>query len=66
MVMVAVPFVVESAWEVAVTVTTLLVGTADGAVYFPVLSIDPNGPVPVPLTAQFTRVLLKFRTVAVH
>ena len=36
---------VDCTWEVAVTVTTLLVGTVAGAVYNPPLSIDP---VPVP------------------
>jgi len=46
-----------------VIVTTLLVGTAAGAVYNPPLLIDP---VPVPLTDQFTSVLLTFKTVAVH
>ena len=49
--------------EVAVIVTTLLVGTVAGAVYNPPLVIDP---VPVPLTVQFTKVLLRFMTVAVH
>ena len=44
-------------------VTTLLVGTVAGAVYNPPLVMDP---VPVPLTVQFTRVLLRFVTVAVH
>ena len=44
-------------------VTTLFVGTVPGAVYSPPLVIDP---VPVPLTDQFTRVLLRFTTVAVH
>jgi hypothetical protein len=46
-----------------VTVTTLLVGTAAGAVYNPPVLIDP---VPVPLTDQFTNVLLRFKTEAVH
>ena len=54
---------VDCACEVAVIVTTLLVGTAAGAVYNPPLLIDP---VPVPLTDQFTNVLLTFKTVAVH
>ena len=66
MVIVFVPFVVLSAWEVAVIVMTLLVGTAEGAVYRPLLLIEPNEPVPVPLTDQFTSVLLKFNTVAEH
>jgi hypothetical protein len=69
MVMVVVPFVVLSALESAVIVTTLLLfaGRVEGAVYKPlVLSIDPKLPVPVPLTDQVTRVLLKFKTVAVH
>ena len=51
-------------WEVAVIVTTLFIGTAAGAVYKPlVVSIDP---LPVPLTDQFTSVLLALCTVAVH
>lgn len=54
--------------EVAVT-TTVLVGTVAGALYNPLcLSIVPGSPLP-PLcraTLQFTRVLLRFRTVAVH
>ena len=66
MVMVAVPLVVESALEVAVIVTTLFVGTAGGAVYKPLLSIEPNEPLPIPLTVQVTRVLLKFKGVALH
>ena len=53
----------DCACEVAVTVTTLLVGTAAGAVYTPPVLIEP---VPVPLTDQFTRVLLRFKTEAVH
>ena len=47
----------------AVIVTTLFVGTVAGAVYKPLLSIDP---VPVPLTDQFTRVLLRFVILAVN
>jgi len=55
---------VDCTWEVAVIVTLLLMlGTVAGAVYSPPLVIDP---VPVPLTDQFTRVLLALRTVAVH
>jgi hypothetical protein len=54
---------VDCACEVAVIVTTLLVGTVAGAVYNPPLVIEP---VPVPPTLQFTRVLLKFVTLAVH
>src|ERR1700686_5315293 len=52
-------------WEVAGIVTTLFrfVGTVAGAVYNPPLLIDP---VPVPVTLQFTRVLLALTTVAVH
>src|SRR5579871_6793481 len=42
--------------EVAVMVTTLLVGTVAGAVYKPALVMAP---LPVPLTDQFTRVLLR-------
>ena len=70
-VMLAVPFVVLSAWETALMVTTLFVGTVEGAVYKPagvlgLFRIDPKLPVPVPLTDQVTRVLLRFNTVAVH
>ena len=54
---------VDCTCEVAVIVTTLLVGTVAGAVYNPPLVIDP---VPVPPTVQFTNVLLRFTTVAVH
>jgi len=54
---------VDCTWEVAVIVTILVLGTVAGAVYSPPLVIDP---VPVPLTDQFTRVLLALRTVAVH
>ena len=59
---------VDCACAVAVIVTTLFCtlfadGIIAGAVYNPPLVIDP---VPVPLTDQFTNVLLKFRTVAVH
>src|ERR1700681_30048 len=43
---------VDCTCEVAVIVTTLLVGTVAGAVYTPPLVIDP---VPVPPTVQFTR-----------
>ena len=53
----------DFACEVAVIVTTLLVGTVAGAVYNPPLVIDP---VPVPPTVQFTSVLLRLVTVAVH
>jgi hypothetical protein len=60
----AVAVSVDCACEVAVIVTTLFVGTAAGAVYNPlVVLIDP---LLVPLTDQFTRVLLALRTVAVH
>ena len=55
---------VDATCEVAVTVTTLLVGTVAGAVYNPpVVVIDP---VPAGLMDQFTSVLLSFSTVAVH
>src|ERR1700693_1272480 len=54
---------VDCTWEVAVIVTTFLVGTVVGAVYKTPLVIVP---LPVPLTVQFTRVLLRFKTVAVH
>src|SRR5580704_4430676 len=51
-------------WTVAAMVTTLFVGTVAGAVYRPLeVSIEP---VPVPVTDQFTSVLLAFKTVAVH
>ena len=62
-VMVWVAVSVDWACEVAVIVTTLLVGTVAGAVYNPPAVMAP---VPVPLTDQFTSVLLRFRTVAVH
>src|SRR5579864_485205 len=55
MVRVCVAVRVESACDVAVTVTMLLVGTVAGAVYKPPLVIVP---VPVPLTLQFTSVLV--------
>jgi hypothetical protein len=42
---------------------TLFVGTAAGAVYKPPLFMVPF---PVPLTVQFTKVLLRFKTLAVH
>jgi hypothetical protein len=54
---------VDCTWDVAVTVTTLLVGTVDGAVYNPPLLIEPF---PVPLMLQLTSVLLRFWTLAVH
>jgi hypothetical protein len=55
---------VDWACAVAVMVTTLFVGTVAGAVYNPlVILIDP---VPVPLTDQFTSVLLRPITLAVH
>jgi hypothetical protein len=56
---------VDCTWEVAVIVMTLLldVGTVAGAVYNPPLVIEP---LPVPLTVQFTSVLLAFKTFAVH
>jgi hypothetical protein len=55
---------VDCTWEVAVIVTTLLVGTVAGAVYTPLAeSIEP---LPVPLTDQFTNVLLSPVTIAVH
>ena len=55
---------VDCDWEVAVMVTTLFVGTVAGAVYKPL--VIPIDPLPVPLTDQFTRVLLVLSTVAVH
>ena len=57
---------VDSAWEVAVIVTTLFVGTAAGAVYNPLVVL--MDPLPVPLIDQFTSVLLVvlLRMVAVH
>ncbi len=54
---------VACAWAAAVIVTTLLVGTVDGAVYSPLLSIVP---VPLPATDQVTKVLLRLVIVAVH
>jgi hypothetical protein len=56
---------VDCTCEVAVIVTTLVVvvGLAAGAVYSPPAVIEP---VLVPLTVQFTSVLLRFKTVAVH
>jgi len=64
MVTLAVAVNVDCACDVAVMVTTLFVGTVAGAVYRPLeVSIEP---VPVPVTDQFTSVLLAFRTVAVH
>ena len=62
-VIVAVAVRLVCAWAAAVIVTTLLVGTVAGAVYKPFLSIVP---VPVPLTCQFTKVLLRFEMLAVH
>lgn len=53
---------VDCTCEVAVIVITLLVGTLAGAVYRPPELIDP---VPV-VTAQFTKLLLRLTTVAVH
>jgi hypothetical protein len=48
----------------AVIVTMLLVGTVAGAVYNPlVILIDP---LPVPLTDQFTRLLVRPTTLPVH
>jgi hypothetical protein len=57
---------VDSAWEVAVIVTTLFVGTTAGAVYNPLVVL--MDPLPVPLIDQFTSVLLVvlLRMVAVH
>lgn len=60
----AVAVSVDCTWEVAVIVITLVLGTVAGAVYSPLFaSIEP---LPVPLTDQFTRVLLALRTLAVH
>jgi len=63
MVKLAVAVRVDCTWEVAVIVTTLVLGTVAGAVYSPPLVIEPFA---VPLTDQFTRVLLAFKTFAVH
>ena len=64
MVTVVVVLKVDWACAVAVIVTTLFVGTVAGAVYIPlVILIDP---LPVPLTDQFTSVLLRPFTLAVH
>ncbi len=63
---------VDCTCEVAVMVTTLLatppvpVGIVPGAVYKPPDEIVPGDPVPVPETLQFTSVLLRFKTLAVH
>ena len=54
---------VDCTWEVAVIVTTLLLGTVARAVYSPALVIEP---VLLPLTDKFTRVLVSFKTLAVH
>jgi len=64
--MVTVVVVVKVDWAcaVAVIVTTLFVGTVAGAVYIPlVILIDPF---PDPLTDQFTSVLFRPVTLAVH
>lgn len=63
---------VDCTCDVAVTVTILMelplesVGSAAGAVYSPPAVIDPADPVPVVVTVQFTSVLLRFSTFAVH
>jgi hypothetical protein len=59
----AVEVSVDCTWDVAVIVTILLLGTVAGAVYSPPLVIDPFV---LPLTDQFTRVLVAFNTFAVH
>ena len=62
----AVAVSVDSAWEVAVIVATLFVGTVAGAVYNPLVVL--MDPLPVPLIDQFTSVLFVglLRIVAVH
>jgi len=63
----AVPDLVESATEVAVTTTSAGLGTAAGAVYRPPLVIVPQAaPLQLPLTLQVTAVLVAFFTVAVN
>jgi hypothetical protein len=63
---------VDCTCDVAVTTMMLealfVPGIVAGAVYNPPLVIDPALPLPPPLmaTLQFTRVLLRLRTVAVH
>jgi hypothetical protein len=65
---VALPDLVESAADVAVTVTNAGSGACDGAVYRPpaviVPQVDPTHP--VPLNPQVTAVLLEPVTVAVN
>jgi hypothetical protein len=59
---------VVSAWDVAVTVTVLLVVTLVGAVYRPVELMVPitASPPASPLTAHFTAVLVEPVTIAVN
>ena len=59
---------VVCAWATAVMVTTLLVGTAFGAVYRPFASMVPKVELPpaTPPACQLTKVLLKLRMLAVH
>jgi hypothetical protein len=63
----AVPDLVGSAADVAVTTTSAGLGTAAGALYKPPLVIVPHAaPLQLPLTLQVTAVLVEFFTVAVN
>ena len=65
----AVPVRVVCAWATPVITTTFFEGGAAGAVYFPLVSIEPvvwRSPPITPFTSQFARVLLKFEIVAVN
>jgi hypothetical protein len=63
----AMPDLVESTTDVAVTTTSAGLGTAAGAVYKPLLVIVPHAaPLQLPLKLHFTAVLLVFFTVAVN
>jgi len=63
----AVPDLVGSATDVAVTTTSAGLGTAAGAVYKPPLVIVPQAaPLQLPLRLQVTEVLVAFFTVAVN
>jgi hypothetical protein len=65
---VAEPVFVESACEVAVTVTFVAAGGTAGAVYTPLGEIVPVTALPptTPLTSQVTDELLEFETVAIN
>jgi hypothetical protein len=64
----AVPVWVESAAEIAVIVTVALAGTEDGAVYRPLLEIQPYVVLPpvTPFTCQVTLLLLVPDTLALN